>query len=180
MGQPAQTQTVTFEEFLSFVEHAEGKHELVNGVMYAMTGGTLRHADVTTNLVVSLHRELGGRPCRVRTSDAMVRTAAGDALYPDVVVTCGDSDTHPIWITRPLLVVEVLSEGTAAYDRGLKFEKYRAVESLAEYVLVDPDRTAVDIYRRETAGRWVLDPVRDGAVVLLSLDISLTLDDIYA
>lgn len=180
MGEPASKQPVPFEDFLAYIETAEGRHELVDGVIYDMTGATLRHADVTINLVVALHRELHGRPCRVRASDAMVRTAAGDALTPDVVVTCGEGDPHPRWILRPVLIVEVLSDSTGAYDRGLKFEKYRTVEGLSEYVLVDPDRIAVDVFRREDDGRWVLEPVREGAVTFQSLGVTLSLDAIYA
>lgn len=179
MGRTAEKTPTTFEEFLAFIEHAGGRYELVNGEIFGMTGAALRHVDVTTNLVVALHAALKGRPCRVRASDAMVRTAAGDALYPDVVVTCGERDTHPLWIGHPTLIIEVLSDSTAAYDRGLKFEKYRSIEALAEYVLVDPDRRAVDVFRRETDGRWGFEAVREGVVHLASVAVELSLDVLY-
>lgn len=180
MGQAAEQTVTTFDDFLAFIVDAEGRYELVDGEIFAMTGAALRHVDVTTNIVVALHGALAGRPCKVRASDAMVRTAAGDALYPDVVVTCGEKDTHPLWISHPVLVVEVLSESTAAYDRGKKFEKYRGIDDLAEYVLVDPDRRAVDVFRRSTEGRWTFEAVREDSVQLACLDLELPLDAIYA
>jgi Uma2 family endonuclease len=171
---------VSFEEYLAGEESAEVKHELLDGGVYATTGATLRHATVTGNIFVALRQALRGTRCRVYASDALVRTPDDAGFYPDVVVTCSDRDTHPRTIAHPNLVVEVLSDGTAAYDRGLKFDRYRAIPALQEYMLVDPDRVAIDLYRRSEAGLWVLHPSRLGdPVELASVGVTIPVETIY-
>jgi Uma2 family endonuclease len=181
MGEAAQTPRVSFEEYLAFIETAEGRHELVDGAIYAMTGGTLRHVLVAGNIHFALRTALRGRSCFVFAADAMVRPPTDDALYPDVVVTCAEKLTSPRWLVEPTVVVEVLSDSTSHYDRGLKFDKYRTIPTLQEYALVDPDHVYVDVYRRGTDGIWTLHPARQGdSVELKSLGVILALEDIYA
>lgn len=180
MPQTARKTGVSFEEYLAGEEVADLKHELIDGEVYAMTGAMLRHVAVTGNIQVALRLALRGGRCRVYASDAMVRTPEDAAFYPDVVVTRSERDTHPRIVAHPSLVVEVLSEGTGAYDRGLKFERYRAIPTLEEYVVVDPDRVAVDVHRRGESGLWVLHPFRDGDTVeLTSVGVSLPISAVY-
>lgn len=180
MPPSARKSGTSFEEYLAGEEVAELKHELVDGEVYAITGAMLRHVTVTMNFGYALRLALRGGRCRVYASDAMVRTPEDAAFYPDVVVTCSERDTHPRIISHPSVVVEVLSEGTGAHDRGLKFERYRSIPTLEEYVVVDPDRVAVDVHRRGESGLWVLHPFRDGdAVELTSIGVSLPISAVY-
>jgi Uma2 family endonuclease len=105
-----------------------------------------------------LRQRLRGGPCRVYISDMKLRAEAADTFYyPDVLVTCDPRDhASDTYKAHPVLIVEVLSESTAAYDRGGKFAAYRTLESLREYVLADPAARTVDCFRRDEAGRWVL------------------------
>lgn len=181
MAEPAQKTPTTFEEFLAFEDAAEGRHEFAAGVIYAMTGGTVRHGGLLGNLYFLVRGALRGRRCATYVSDVMVRTPADEAFYPDVVVTCSEQEGDPRLLRHPTLIAEVLSESTGAYDRGLKFEKYRTLESLQEYVLVEPDRAAVDVYRRGPGATWTLHPFRVGdEVSLASLEVSFPIDELYA
>lgn len=179
MGHPAESRRVTFDEYLAVTEAAEVRHQLVDGEISAMTGGTRGHGAVILNLALGLKVALRGSRCTLYTSDVMVRTPADDALYPDVVVSCSERDTHPRWLQHPVLIVEVLSETTAAFERGAKFERYRTIEELREYVLVDPERVAVDVYRRDDSGAWSFDPLRTGDLHLASVGTTVALADIY-
>ncbi|GMV38297.1 MAG: hypothetical protein AMXMBFR64_00130 [Myxococcales bacterium] len=178
MGQAARVQRVSFDEYLTLADRSDVRHELVDGEVFAMTGATRRHATVVLNLAVRVRAALRGGRCTVYVNDVMVRTPTDDAFYPDVVVTCDERDTHPRWIRHPSVVVEVLSESTATYDRAQKFDSYRTLESLREYVLVDPDRIAVDVFRRADEG-WTFEPLRDGDLVLSTLGVTISLHDLY-
>ncbi len=115
-------------------------------------------------------------------ADMKVHVAAADAFfYPDVLVTCSETDRQQsLYKSEPVLIVEVLSESTAADDRGAKFGDYRHLPSLREYVLIDPGRFGVEVFRKNQDGRFVLHPFGPGdAVTLTSLDVTLTMEDLY-
>ena len=180
MADAARRHPVTFDEYLAAEETADVKHELLDGEVFAMSGALLRHVSITGNVLLHLRTRLRGTRCRAYASDAMVRTPSDDAFYPDVVVTCSDRDQHPRYLEHPSTIVEVLSESTAGYDRGPKFERYRTIPDLREYVVVDPDREAVDVYRRSDEGLWVLHPFRAGDVVHLeSLNVTIPIGELY-
>lgn len=136
------------------------KYEYLQGEAYAMTGGTLAHNDIAVNLTTLLKNHLRGSGCKVRMADAKVGvTAKGPFFYPDVLVTCNESDrTAKTLVQHPCLIIEVLSPGTEGYDRGEKFRQYRQLESLQEYVLVDAETMGVEIYRLNAAQKWELTP----------------------
>ena len=157
-----------FDKFLAFEQTSPEKHEYVKGDMYAMVGASLRHGRIALNLASELNARSAGGPCRVYASDAKVRIDAADAcFYPDVVVSCDPSDVGPLVLTRPCLVVEVLSPSTAAYDRGAKFAAYRQLASLVQFVVVETDRVAVDVFHRAGEGTWVLRSYGEGDSVEL-------------
>lgn len=178
MGEAAKRRRVSFDEYLALADQPDARYELVDGEVFAMTGTTRRHAAVVVNLSFQLKAALRGTRCRHYVSDVMVRTPADDAFYPDVVVTCDERDTHPRWVEHPSVVVEVLSESTAAFDRARKFDRYRTLDSLREYVLVDPDQVSVDVFRRTDDG-WTFEPVREGALTLRTLGVTIALADVY-
>jgi len=136
------------------------KYEYLHGEAYAMTGGTLAHNDIAVNLTTLLKNHLRGSGCKVRMADAKVGiTAKGPFFYPDVLVTCNESDrAAKTLVQHPCLIIEVLSPGTEGYDRGEKFRQYRQLESLQEYVLVDAETMGVEIYRLNAAQKWELTP----------------------
>ena len=139
---------------------AELKSEYYRGEMFARAGASQAHNLLAGNLFADLHNQLRRRPSLVYSSDMRVRVSA-TGLYacPDVSVVCGQphlADDQADVLLNPTLIAEVLSPSTEAYDRGLKFEHYRAIESLFEYLLVARERVHVDLYRRQPDGQWRL------------------------
>ena len=158
MGLPPEKIPFGALEYLDWESEQEGKHEYVAGEVYAMVGVRRVHAIVAGNLFVRLSEHLRGTPCQPFLSDLKLSVPAMDAFYyPDVMVTCDEADkVADLAIEHPRLIVEVLSDSTASYDRGAKFAAYRKIESLQEYVLVDVERKGVECFRRKADGQWLL------------------------
>lgn len=174
---------MTAAEFLLWDETQADRHEFVRGEIFMMPGGIDRNSTVALNLVVALRPHLGGSPCHVYASDVKLRIEAADCFfYPDLMVTCSPADLDSRKFKHePLLVVEVLSPSTAAFDRGDKFADYRQLPSLAEYLLVDVDRQRCDLYRKGADGLWVLHPSGPTeALHLASVDLRITPDALWA
>jgi Uma2 family endonuclease len=153
------------DEYLAWEELQPGKNEYVGGEVYAMVGARLTHNVISGNAYMWLRQSLRGSPCRTFGLDTKLQVAeSGDHLYPDVMVTCDarDNSAEDRFIRHPWLVVEVLSDSTAAYDRGLKFERYRSIETLTHYLLVEQDRPHADLFFKTVAGQWVLQPLSLG------------------
>jgi Uma2 family endonuclease len=182
MSDVAERTGVGVEDYLAGEEVAEVKHEYLAGEVFAMAGANESHVTIALNMAALLREHVRGGPCRVYISDMKVRVESADAFYyPDVFVTCDPGDRERRQAKRnAVLIVEVLSDSTAAFDRGAKFAHYRGLESLREYVLIEPERRAVDLFRRDGEGRWVLHAFaeRDG-LELGSLDFRCSLDAIY-
>jgi Uma2 family endonuclease len=175
---------VSPEEYLSLERRAEFKSEYFDGVVYAMAGGSERHNLITGNLVTELNIRLRERPCRVYPSDMKVRVPNSKRFfYPDVSVICGETrfaDEMKDVILNPILVVEVLSESTEAFDRGKKFSSYQQIESLREYLLVAQDEFVVEHYLRQEDG-WLYTKASgpEADLALPALDCRIDLSDIY-
>jgi Uma2 family endonuclease len=181
---PAPKPRATFAEYLARERASETKHELINGDIYAMAGGTLRHGLLSLNVGAELRAQLRDRPCRVFNSDVRVRVLeTGLATYPDVSVVCGKVALDPEdenSLANPVVLVEVLSPSTESYDRNAKFAHYRRIPSLREYVLISQDEQHIEHYRRNEDGTWTLRDVRPpGAVELASIGCSLSLAELY-
>ncbi|MGY6217033.1 Uma2 family endonuclease [Methylolobus aquaticus] len=152
---------MTADEFLEWEQTQSEKYEYVDGFVYpvyAMVGARDAHVTVAGNVFAELLAHLRGGPYRVYISDMKLRVDAANVyFYPDVFVTCDARDrSDPLAKRHPSLIVEVLSDSTAAYDRGEKFALYRQIDTLQEYVLVDPFRFTVDCFRRDPSDHWVL------------------------
>lgn len=160
MGHPAVQLPMTADEFLAWDSTQTIKHEFLRGDVVAMAGAQEAHVTAMGNLYNALRQHLRGSPCRAFIADMKLRVEAADAyFYPDVFVTCSAADAADPLIKRdPVLVVEVLSPSTAAYDRGEKFAAYRLLPNLQEYLLVDPAARRCDLYRKGADGLWVLHP----------------------
>lgn len=172
---------MTLEGFLAWEAAQDTRHEYVAGEVYDHAEASDVHVTITLNLGSLLRAHLRGNPCRVYLADMRVLVGADAVFYPDVFVTCDPSDkdrTHSK--ESPVLVVEVLSPSTAAFDRGRKFAHYRSLPSLQEYLLIDTASRAVDLYRRGADGLWVLHPSAGGDnLTLASVAFTCSLDDLY-
>ncbi len=173
------------EDYLKIERAAEYKSEYYGGEMFAMSGARRAHNLIAMNIGSGLHGQLRRRPCEVYPSDMRVLVSAiGLYTYPDVVVACGEpqfADGAMDTLVNPTLLVEVLSPSTEAYDRGRKFEQYRKIESLRQYLLVSSDRVSVELYTRQVSGLWLLSSAAepDNEVVLDSIECRLRVGDIY-
>jgi Uma2 family endonuclease len=173
------------EDYLALERSAEFKSEYFAGEIFAMAGASESHNLIVINAIRELSIQLKKRPCKVYANDMRVRVSpTGLFTYPDVVVVCGQTqfdDSHLDTLLNPTLIVEVLSDSTEAYDRGRKFEHYRKLESLAEYVLIAQHRPHVESYRRQPDRRWLLTESDglDGGLRLDAIDCELALAEIY-
>lgn len=171
----------SIEDYLQGELSGDIKHEYVNGDIYAMAGASEEHNTITVNLIALLHNHLRGTDCKVFASDMKthIQTAYGDFFYyPDIQVCCQKDDKQRYYKEAPKLIIEVLSNSTQRHDRCEKFNNYRQLDSLEEYVLIAQDKRQVEIYRR--AEQWqALLAAENDAVRLESLGLTLNLADIY-
>jgi Uma2 family endonuclease len=173
------------EEYLALERSAQERSEYLDGDMVGMSGGSRKHNLIVTNIVSELRSQLKGRACEVYPSDMRVKVSAtGLYTYPDVVVVCGEpqfEDTNVDTLINPVIVVEVLSDSTEAYDRGAKFGHYRKIESLVEYVLVSQEEFRIEHYVRQTAGQWTRSETRGltGSLDLTSIQCQARMTEIY-
>lgn len=182
MTSAAETPKISADDYLAGEAGSPVKHEYLAGEVFAMAGAGEAHVTVALNLATLLRDHVRGGPCRVYISDMKVRIEKADAFYyPDVFVTCDRTDSSENLFKRnPALIVEVLSDTTAAFDRGAKFAHYRQLDSLREYVLIEPERRSIDLFRRNANGTWVLHPITDGGQLeLASLDFQCPLESVY-
>lgn len=173
----------TWAEYLAFEEAANSKNEFFNGEIYAMAGGTPLHARLAARVLRELGLQLRGGPCEPFTSDLRVRVATtGLATYPDVTVICGPIQPEPNdanTALNPTLLVEVLSNSTEEYDRGQKFEHYKQMATLREYVLVSQREKLIEVFRRVGAEWQRFEGRSTSAVTLDSIGCGLSVDAIY-
>ena len=147
-----------------------------------MVGATRKHVTLAGNFFTFLSNHLRGSSCRPYMSDMKLHIERANAyFYPDLLVSCDPLDhSADVFLTSPVLVIEVLSPSTEAYDRGEKFAAYRQLPSLKEYVLVDPETRAVEIYRRDESGRWYLcEPDSARSFELTSVDLAVGVDALF-
>jgi Uma2 family endonuclease len=175
----------TEQEYLALDRASNVKSEYLDGVIYAMGGASARHIQIVGNLVRELGNQLRDRPSVVYSTDLRVRVSRqGLYAYPDVVVVCGDPvfiDEELDTLTNPLLIVEVLSSSTKNYDRGEKFERYRSISTLKEYLLVAQEKLHVERYQRQDDDAWVLRETSnaDDCIDLASVACRLPVAEIY-
>ena len=176
---------VTPEEYLHRERKAEFRSEYFRGETFAMAGASANHNLIVLNAGASLREQLKKKPCRVYPSDLKLRIeATGLYTYPDLSVVCGDpqleSDAVDV-LLNPVVLVEVLSDSTEAYDRGKKFEHYRTIPSLMHYVVIAQDRHSIDCFTRSPEGDWRLTSCQglDGKVELASIESQLAATEVY-
>lgn len=172
------------EEYVSLEEKLGEKHEYHDGQMFAMSGASSGHSRLQVNAIRQVDSRLPDGPCAVFSADFRVVIESADmAAYPDLSIVCGPvvpARRYKHSCTNPTVLFEVLSPGTERYDRGAKFEQYRKLESLREYVLISQHAMAVDLFRLEN-GHWVLYESRgpEAVVALTSVGIEIPMADLY-
>jgi Uma2 family endonuclease len=177
---------ITPEEYLALDRQAEVKSEYYAGQIIAFAGASKQHNLIVANVLAGIHRQLVDRPCNVYPSDMRVRVSkTGTYAYPDIVVTCGEeqfADENSDILLNPIVLIEVLSESTANYDRGDKFDQYRRIESLREYILVSQEPYRADQYIRQNDTQWLLTEFHrvEDVIRLSSINCELALKEIYA
>jgi len=171
------------EEYLVGEEASAQKHEYLNGVVYAMAGGTERHSEISINILAALHGRLRGKPCRPHNSDMLVRVQSGDDLrfyYPDASIICRPAGPEARVQENPSVVFEVLSETTARTDTGEKRMAYLTISTLEALVLVDARKREVTVWRRGADG-WAPEAIADpdATLAFASAECALTVAEIY-
>lgn len=157
------------------------RYEFIDGHVSMLAGGTANHSIIAANMIRELGLLLRGGPCRVYTSDMKVKLSEKRYVYPDVSVSCDERDTGSVEIIQnPCLIVEVLAPSTESTDRGKKFTYYRTRPSIHEYVMIDTQMQAVEMYRRASENLWMLHLFgADDQVTLASLGISFSVASLY-
>lgn len=185
MSEPQKKLQKSFAEYLELEDKAEFKSEFIHGEILAMSGGTRNHSVIGTNISAELRAVLFDKNCIVSGSDLKVFIESANAnVYPDSLVIFGEDQFYPgrkDIIMNPLVVVEVLSDSTAAWDYSGKFRLYEQIPSLKEYVLVQQDSPQIDVYHRNDLGNWVLNRYDglDAQVYFQSLGIHIASKRIY-
>jgi Uma2 family endonuclease len=173
----------TFAEYIALEEATTGKHEYLAGQIYAMAGGSPEHSARAVSVAAQLANQVRGGRVRVHSSDLRVRVIeTGLATYPDVTVVCGPWQRDPEnaqTVVNPVVLIEVLSPSTEAYDRGEKLEHYRRIPSLRAVVLVAHDRRELEVWSRADEGRWDRALVTAGQTAALGLGCTLNVDAVY-
>jgi Uma2 family endonuclease len=174
---------VTPAEYLAFERASELKHELRDGEIVPMVGAKRPHNEISANAILMVRGAFRGRNCRAYGPDMRVK-ANGNYTYPDLSALCGTGefeDDEDDTLLNPSALFEVLSPSTELYDRGEKFEHYRQIPSLTDYLLIAQDRVHVEHYRRQPDGSWNLREYRalEDVVRLESLGCDLPLRDLY-
>lgn len=169
-------------QFYDWLGTQDRKHELVDGAPVMMAGANRRHDRIAANGIRVAGNQLQGSKCQPFTSDTFVRIPAGNARLPDFGVDCGPFEDASLEASEPVLVVEILSPTTRAFDRNDKLEEYKTVETLEYILLVDPNYPQVRLYERGVGRAWTSNRLAglDAVVEMPILGLKLTLGDLYA
>jgi Uma2 family endonuclease len=173
---------LTPEEYFAWEEKQLEKHELINGQVYAVSGGSVNHSRIAVRFMTMVDTHLDASSCITGNSDLKVNiVGTNNYTYPDVSVTCDDRDkTTQNYFTYPCLIIEVLSPSTESYDRSGKFRMYRKNPNLQDYLLVSSNAIEMDLYHKNEAGEWLIINYQAGDTVeLKSINLSFPIEQIY-
>lgn len=178
---PALRAVISVEEYIEGERHSEIRHEYIGGTVYAMSGASRTHALIVNALAFALTPAARRKRCQLFTSDMKVRLNIADQevfYYPDLVLSCDAADREAYFISRPCMIIEVLSDSTERIDRREKLLAYQTLPSVREYLLVAQDVRRVEVYRR--ANGWQPEYFESGEIRLDCLDTGVALDAIYS
>ncbi len=184
MGLPQRVPVVTPAEYLRFERAAIYRSEYFRSEIFAMAGGSPKHSLIKSNVMGTLWSRLRSLPCRAYDSDLRIKCPTGLYTYPEASVICSElefDDDQQDTVLNPTLLVEVLSKSPEAYDRGKKFDHYRTIPSLREYVLVSQDEPTIQRLLRNDDNTRTLSVATglDQAITLRSIGIELSLAEVY-
>jgi Uma2 family endonuclease len=168
-------------DFLAWEETQPLRHERVGGRVWAMTGGTVAHNRIGLNVYTALRTRLAGSACEAFAFDVRVVTPRGDVMYPDVVVACGTRSDRDKEVSDPVVLVEVLSNSTAARDHGYKRWAYGTIPSLKHYVLISQEATEAEVSSPD-GETWRSVILRDAAASLRleAVGLEIPLAEVFA
>lgn len=173
------------EEYLAIERRATYRSEYVHGEMFAMAGASRQHNRISSNLVSAIDQHIKSRDCNVYNDMRVYVPSTGYFTYPDIVITCGHEeflDEYSDVLVNPLVVIEILSDSSAAFDRGKKFEQYRELPSFIEYLLVDQRTAHIEQYILHAEKEWRYRDIRgfdDSVVTIQAIECPLAFRDIY-
>jgi len=185
MSEPRRLHRYTYADYVALEMISTGKHEFLDGEIYAMAGGSEEHSALAAAMVHALVTAVGDRPCRVHTSDLRIYVeAVGLATFPDASVICGPLQQHEPSPTatalNPTILVEVTSDSSEDYDAGPKLEYYRTIPTLREYVIVSHRERRITVHGRAAGGAWdTRVATTDGEVKIDSLGVHLSANEVY-
>ena len=177
--------TFSAEEYLLLERNSSSKSEFVYGQIYNMAGASEQHISINTNLTRVIGNQLRGTGCRVFSNEMKVRTAPeGLFSYPDLTIVCGARkyhDTVKDVLLNPVVLIEILSPSTESYDAGAKFQMYKELDSLREYMLVSQSEPRIELFTRQENGLWLptLAEELEATITLSSVVVALPLAEVY-
>jgi Uma2 family endonuclease len=177
---------LSLDEYLELDKNSEERYEYFDGEIFAMAGGSPSHSRIGLNICNALTQKLRGKNCEAFNSEMRIKAPAiPPYCYPDASVVCGEPIFDELQgqsrLLNPILIVEVLSPSTAAYDLGKKFTAYQSIESFQEYLVIAQDSAHVIQHVKQTNSRWLRIEIEglDSEIFLESLNITLTMSELY-
>lgn len=173
------------EHYLEMERASDVKHEYYKGEVFAMSGASLEHNDIFHNVYGGLTLFLKGKGCKPYGSDLRIHIPENSLYtYPDISIICGKAETTDNFrdnITNPSVIIEILSKTTKDYDRGTKFNLYRSIKTLKEYILIDSRSVSVEIFTRQEDNSWKLTEFKQlsDSFFITTISLTLQLRDIY-
>ena len=176
-----QYSNLTHESYFSLEEELDQKFEYIAGEIFAMSGGSVQHGLIGTNVTTTLSIALRATSCTVYNSDVKLRIDSVDGFfYPDAMVLCDEGKIEDKFVQQPKFIIEVLSPSTEGYDHGQKFAYYRQIKSLQNYIMLHQDQPLAEAYQRCDANGWLLHDYRGlDAVIPLVDGLELPMADLY-
>ncbi len=176
---------VSPEDYLKRERASQEKHEYYKGEVFAMSGASREHNDIFRNVFGTLYIKLKGKPCKPYGSDFRIHIPENTLYtYPDISIICDEpktTDQEDDTVTNPSVIIEILSKSTCDHDRGGKFNLYRAIPTLKEYILIDSTKISVELFRKQDSSHWLLSEFKQlhEEFVIETIDLTLTLKDVY-
>ncbi len=176
---------ISQEQYLGMERASEEKHEYYKGEVFVMSGASIPHNDLFHNIYTALGNFLKGKNCKPYGSDLRINIPLISLYtYPDISIVCGKpetTDTFADTVTNPSVIIEILSKSTRDYDRGTKFNLYRSIKTLKEYILIDSTKISVELFSKEDDNKWVLSEFKQltDHFVITTIHLTLPLKDLY-
>lgn len=173
------------KEYLELERKAEYKSEYFNGEIFAMSGASKNHNKIAANLTALIWNKLRNSKCKVYGSDMRVNISESGLLtYPDLTIVCEEEkflDKEFDTLLNPTIIIEILSESTEKFDRGIKFEHYRKINSLKEYLLVSQTSPKIEQFIKQADGKWLYsESVGLNSIISIpTIEFELPLNDVF-